>query len=112
MGEICDEFAGDWRLVKVHGYTQEELDAGGPAYVTFWEDGSGDLSCAGVTTSLEVEYGETLEGLAAVQFKAQRPKGQGRGRVSGLGAIADHAVTLEGSLTIGGRARAFVAKRL
>ena len=112
MEEICDHFAGDWKIVKVHGYSEAELNAGEPARITFWEDGTGLLTCAGVTKALEVDYGETLEGMSAVTFKSRRAPGEKRSTVSGLGAIQWKSEKLEGSVKIGGRARAFVAERL
>ena len=112
MEEIGDHFAGDWRIVRVHGYSETQLNTGEPARMTFWEDGTGDLACAGVSVVLDVEYDETLEGSSAVIFKSRRAAGERRSAVSGLGAIKRDGDTLEGSLKIGGRARAFVAKRL
>ena len=109
--EICDQFAGEWRIVRVHGYSDAERDAGSPASLTFWEDGTGDLTCAGVSVVIDVEYGETLEGLSAITFEGRRAPGEKRSAVSGLGAIRKRG-GLAGSVTIGGRARAFVAKRL
>jgi hypothetical protein len=110
--EICDHFAGDWRIVRVHGYSEAELNAGEPARITFWEDGTGELLCAAVNAVLDVDYGETLEGLSAITFKGRRSAGEKRSVVSGLGAIRLDGKRLEGSLKIGGRARAFVAERL
>jgi hypothetical protein len=110
--EICDHFAGDWPLVSVRGSTEAELNAGEPARITFWEDGTGEVVCAGVHAILDADYGETLEGLPAIQFKGRRSAGEKRSTVSGLGAIRRGGKKLEGSLKIGGRARAFVAKRL
>lgn len=112
MEEICDHFAGEWRIVRVHGYSEAELNAGEPARITFWEDGTGELTCAGVSAVLDVDYGETLEGMSAVTFKGRRAPGEKRSAVSGLGAIRWESEKLEGSVRIGGRARAFVAERL
>ena len=112
MEEICDAFAGDWRIVEMRGYSEAELDASEQARFTFWEDGSGQLACGGESVIIEVRYGETMEGLAAMTFKARRAKGEKRAAASGLGAIRPDGDTIEGSATIGGRARGFVAKRL
>lgn len=110
MEEILDEFAGEWLITKVHGYTDAELHQGEPARIVFWGDETADLTCAGHFVTLDVRFGETIEGLPAVEFKESRQPGQKRVTVSGLGAIRRSRKTLEGSLTIGGRARAFTAK--
>lgn len=112
MEEIRDHFAGDWKIVSVHGYSEAELNAGEPAQFTFWEDGTGLLTCAGVSVAIEVDYGETLEGMSSVTFKGHLKPGEKRASVSGLGAIQWKSEKLEGSVRIGGRARAFVAERL
>jgi hypothetical protein len=97
--EICDEFAGDWRIASMKGYSEVELHANEPARITFWEDGTGQLVCGGESVILDVRYGETLEGLAAVTFR--RPRSKGLAAVSGLGAIRGDG-KLEGSAKIGG----------
>ena len=101
MEEICDHFAGDWQIVRVHGYSDAEPDTGEPARLAFWEDGTGELSCAGVSVIIDVEYGETLEGLSAITFEGRRTAGEKRSAVSGLGAIRKRG-GLAGSVTIGG----------
>lgn len=109
--EVRDQFEGDWLITKVHGYTDAELHKTEPARLTFWTDDTADLECAGHSVTLDVQFGETLEGLPAVTFKGQRAPGRKRVTVSGVGLIrASKGKTLEGSLTIGGRARAFTAK--
>lgn len=111
MEEICDEFNGDWEIVSMHGYSEAELHAKERARITFWEDGSGELVWGEDNATIQVRYGETMEGLAAMTFKRRREKGMKLATVSGLGAI-QRGGELEGSATIGGRARGFVAKRL
>lgn len=109
--EIREQFMGDWRITKVNGYTEAELHEGEPARLTFWEDETAELVCAGHDVDLDVQFDETVDGLAAVAFKGRGRAGQKRVTVSGLGAIRHTGKTLEGSLRIGGRARAFTAQR-
>ena len=110
--EVRAAFAGDWRITKLHGYTDAELQEGEPPRITFWEDGTGELVCGGMDVNVDVRYGETMEGLAAVTFKGRRSSGEKRASVSGLGAIQRGGKALQGSVTIGGRARGFTATKL
>ena len=96
---VRDDFVGDWRITSVHGYTDAELHEGEPARISFEGDLTAVLVCAGVDVTLDVQFGETLEGLSAATFRGRRPPGQKRVTVSGLAAIRRSGRTLEGSLT-------------
>ena len=108
--DVGAEFMGDWDFVEVRGYTREELYAGGVAGFKFFGDekGGAELWCGEVSCTLDVAFRETPEGLPAIEFTECQP--EGAPRVRGRGAIVRDG-WLEGSLTIGGRACAFVAKR-
>jgi len=111
--DVGAEFMGDWDLVEVRGYTLEELRAvDGVAGFRFFGDekGGAELWCADVSCTLDVAFTETPEGLPAIQFTESFA--EGAPRVRGRGAIVRDG-WIKGSLTIrGGRARAFVAKRM
>lgn len=107
--DIGAEFMGDWDLVEVRGYTLEELRVEGVAGFKFFGDekGGAELWCGEVSCTLDVAFTEE-SGLPAIKFTESFSDGP---RVRGRGAIVRDG-WIEGSLTIGGRARAFVAKRM
>lgn len=55
--ELTNAFAGQWRIVEMDGWSNDVLDLGEKAHITFEGTSSGEIAFVAVKGFLDVRYG-------------------------------------------------------
>jgi hypothetical protein len=64
---FAEAFAGRWRIVDMDTWSDDVLDVGGEAHISFTGAKDGEIAFVAVTAFLDVRYG-TRDGIATAEF--------------------------------------------